>query len=161
MATADPETAISAHIASQPNGKRADMQRLDDLIRVLMPGCTLWFLDGRNSDGKTVTNPNIGYGTWTNRRADGTETPFYRVGLSANATGISLYIMGLADKTHLPRTYGGRLGKATVTGYCIRFKSLRDIDIALLQAAIRDGIDGPADPDTGWAATLSFGPTLR
>lgn len=48
--------------------------------------------------------------------------------------------MGLDDRTYLAKTWGGTLGKATVTGYCIKFKSLRDIDLAVLEAAIREGI---------------------
>ena len=33
------------------------------------------------------------------------------------------------------------IGKATVTGYCIKFKSLKDIKIDVLEAAIRFGFD--------------------
>ena len=33
-----------------------------------------------------------------------------------------------------------KLGKASVTGYCIKFSTLRNIDLAVLEAAIRDGI---------------------
>ena len=64
---------------------------------------------------------------------------FYRIGLSANKTGISVYILGLEDKTYLSVTYGKDLGKASVTGYCIRFKTLKDINIDVLEATIRFG----------------------
>jgi hypothetical protein len=60
--------------------------------------------------------------------------------LSANKTGISVYILGIKDKTYLARMYGKKLGKASVTGYCIRFKSLDDVKIDILEAAIRDGV---------------------
>jgi hypothetical protein len=33
------------------------------------------------------------------------------------------------------------MGKATVTGYCIRFKSIKDIDLDVLQAAMRYGFE--------------------
>jgi hypothetical protein len=33
-----------------------------------------------------------------------------------------------------------KLGKASVTGYCIKFKALKDIDIATLEAAMRGGL---------------------
>ena len=52
--------------------------------------------------------------------------------------------MGLDDKTYLAETYGSELGKASVTGYCIKFSSLRNIDLAVLEAAIRDGIARPS-----------------
>jgi hypothetical protein len=105
-----------------------------------MPDCRLWFLDGKGEDGRTVSNPNIGYGQLTTTYADGRTREFYQVGLSANTTGISVYIMGLDDKTYLAETYGGKLGKASVTGYCIKFSVLRNINLAVLEAAIRDGI---------------------
>ena len=69
--------------------------------------------------------------------------------MSGNKTGISVYILGLKDKKHLAKTYGKKLGKASVTGYCIRFKSLRDINIDTLEAAIRYGVgaqDEKAEP---------------
>ena len=101
---------------------------------------SLWFLDGKDEHGRTVSNPSIGYGLLTKTYADGQTRDFYQIGLSANTAGISVYIMGLDDRTYLANTWGGKLGKATVTGYCIRFRSLRDIDLAVLEAAIRDGI---------------------
>ena len=48
--------------------------------------------------------------------------------------------MGLGDKAYLPETYGSKIGKASVTGYCIKFKTLNDINIKVLEAAIRDGV---------------------
>jgi hypothetical protein len=59
--------------------------------------------------------------------------------LSANKTGISVYILGVKDKTYLAKTYGEKLGKASVTGYCIKFKTLKDINIDILEAAIKYG----------------------
>jgi len=106
-----------------------------------MPACKLWFLDGKNNEGKTVSNPNIGYGSHSMRYADGTTREFYQIGLSANKTGISVYIMGIEDKKYLAEAYGKELGKASVTGYCIRFKTLKDINIEILEAAIRFGFE--------------------
>jgi hypothetical protein len=71
--------------------------------------------------------------------ADGTHREFYRIGMSANKTGISVYILGFKDKEHLARTYGEKMGKASVTGYCVKFKALNNINIEVLEAAIRDG----------------------
>lgn len=130
---------IKAYIAGQPEPKRSDMQALHKVILEIMPACKLWFLDGKNSEGKTVSNPNIGYGAHTIKYADGKIREFYQIGLSANATGISVYIMGIEDKTYLAKTYGKKLGKASVSGYCIKFKTLQDIHIDILQAAIRYG----------------------
>jgi len=132
---------IKKYIISQPEPKRNEMQELNQLILQVLPKGKLWFLDGKNSEGKTVSNPNIGYGSHTIKYADGTTKEFYQIGLSANTTGISVYILGLEDKTHLAKTYGKNLGKASVTGYCIKFKTLKDINIDILATAIRYGVD--------------------
>ena len=131
---------IEAYIGDQPERKREEMQTLHQLILDASPTCALSFLDGKNSDGKIVSNPNIGYGRRDLKYADGSTKEFYRIGLSANTTGISVYVLGLEDKTYLSQTYGGKLGKASVTGYCIKFKTLKDIDVDVLEEAIRFGL---------------------
>lgn len=135
----DIKEQIKEYIASQPEQKRSDMQELHDITLKLLPKCKLWFLDGKNSENKVVSNPNIGYGLQTLKYADGKTKEFYQVGLSANTTGISVYIMGVDDKTYLSKTYGKKLGKASITGYCIKFKSLKDIDIDILKEVIQFG----------------------
>lgn len=128
---------ISNYLSGQPASKQADLQALHKLIRKEMPRCKLWFLDGKNSEGKVVSNPNIGYGSYTITYADGSKKEFYQVGLSANTSGISVYIMGLEDKSFLPSKYSKTIGKASVTGYCIRFKALKDIHQEVLKEIIR------------------------
>lgn len=137
---------IDNYISSQPDGKRADMQALHAHLLETLPGCTLWFLDGKDSTGKTVTNPNIGYGNYTMKYTDGSTRKFYQVGLSANTMGISVYIMGIKDKNYLPQTFGPQLGKASVTGYCIKFKKLADINLDVLADAIRYGAKATSEP---------------
>ena len=132
---------IDTYITSQPDPKRSDLQALHRLLLRVSPACQLWFTDGKNSEGKVVANPNIGYGVYTIQYADGTSREFYRVGLSANTTGISVYILGIKDKTYLATTYGKEIGKASVTGYFIKFKTLKDIHLDILEAAIRYGLE--------------------
>ena len=131
---------IQEYIASQPEPKRSDMQELHRITLQMLPECKLWFLDGKNSENKTVSNPNIGYGSYTIKYADGETKEFYQIGMSANTTGISVYVMGIKDKTYLAQTYGEKIGKASVSGYCIKFKSLKDINIDILKAAIKYGL---------------------
>jgi len=135
------EDEIAAYIGSQPQAKRHDLQTLHLLIRSLMPEGRLWFLDGRNEEGKTVSNPNIGYGECLMTYANGSTRPFYRIGLSANTVGIFVYVMGLKDKNYLKATYASTLGKATVTGYCIKFKKVSDLDLEVLKAVVQEGFN--------------------
>jgi hypothetical protein len=132
---------IKKYIASQPEPKRSDMQELHRLTLQVLPACKLWFFDGKNSNNQTISNPNIGYGFHRIKYANGTTKDFYQIGLSASKTGVSVYILGIKDKTYLAQTYGKKLGKASVTGYCIRFKTLKDINIDILEAAIRYGVE--------------------
>jgi hypothetical protein len=131
---------VEAYLASQPESKQADLRQLHANMLAEFPGCRLWFTDGTNADGKVVANPTIGYGAYTITYADGSSREFYRIGLSANTTGISVYVLGLDDKTYLARTYGASIGKASVANYCIKFKRLAVINADALQAAIRHGM---------------------
>ena len=135
------EDQIISYIESQSEIKKADMFTLHKLIMDIMPNCKLWFLDGKNEENKIVSNPNIGYGNYTIKYADGKTKQFYQVGISANTTGISVYLFGIDDKTYLAQTFGKKLGKANVTGYCIKFKTLKDINSDILEEAIRHVVD--------------------
>ncbi len=132
---------INTYLQSLPAQKRIDMQALHNLILQIKPACKLWFLDGKDESGKTVSNPSIGYGFQHLKYADGKTREFYQIGISANTTGITVYIMGIDDKNYLVQTYGKKLGKATVTSYCIKLKALKDINIRVIEDAIRFGFE--------------------
>ena len=132
---------IKKYIDSQAGEKRAEMEALHQRILRVLPKSKLWFIDGKDDKGKTVSNPSIGYGLQTIKHADGKTKEFYQVGISANTTGMSVYIIGLEDKKYLSETYGKTIGKASVTGYCIKFKTLKDLNIDTLEAAICDGAE--------------------
>ncbi|HEY3436706.1 MAG TPA: DUF1801 domain-containing protein [Actinotalea sp.] len=136
----DIDQRVEAYLAGQPEPKQADLRQIHARVLAEFPGCRLWFSDGTDEAGKVVANPSIGYGGYTIHYADGSSREFYRIGLSANTTGISVYVLGLDDKTYLARTYGPSIGKASVTGYCIKFKRLSVIDADVLQASIRHGM---------------------
>lgn len=131
---------IQKYISSQPAPKRADLEVLHQRILQAFPQCELWFFDGKDEKGKIVSNPQIGYGRRTLKYADGKTKAFYQIGVSANTTGVSVYIMGIDDKDHLRKTYSATIGKATVTGYCIKFKTLKEINLGILEAAMREGM---------------------
>lgn len=131
---------IQNYINSLPESKKYEMQELHKMILEIIPSEKLWFLDGKNEEGKIVSNPNIGYGIHIIKYANGSFKEFYQIGLSANTTGISVYIMGIEDKKSLAQKFGDRIGKATVSGYCIKFKTLKDINVEVLLEAVQYGI---------------------
>jgi hypothetical protein len=133
------QSLITQYINSQPEAKRSDMETIHQLVLKIKPKAKLWFLDGKDEKGKVVSNPSIGYGSYTIHYADGKTREFYQVGLSANTAGFSIYIMSIKDKKYLSDTYSNSIGKATITGYCIKFKKLSDIHTSVLAAAVKDG----------------------
>jgi hypothetical protein len=132
---------INNYISSINEPKQSELQKIHQQLLNEFPEKKLWFLDGRNEENKIVSNPNIGYGSYLIQYANGKSKEFYRIGLSANTEGISVYIMGLEDKNYLNQTYGKTIGKAKITGYCIKFKSLVNINLEVLFDAIRMGIN--------------------
>jgi len=73
-------TQISEYLAAQPERKRGDLQALHGMMLRLMPDCRLWFLDGKDESGRTVSNPSIGYGLLTMTHAKGRTREFYQIG---------------------------------------------------------------------------------
>lgn len=135
------KSRIKAYLESLDDVRRADMQALHKRILQLLPTAKLWFLDGKDDKGKVVSNPSIGYGQYTIKYKDGSSKEFYQIGMSANTTGISVYIMGLEDKKYLPQHFGTSIGKASVTGYCIKFRMLKEINMNVLEEAIKYGVE--------------------
>lgn len=128
---------IKLHISAQPELRKIELMTLHQQILKWNPGCKLWFLNGKDNNGKVVSNPNMGYGSCILKRSSGNGREFYQVGLSANTTGISVYFMGIDDKNFLKNNFGSNIGKASVSGYCIKFKSLSDINMEVLREAIQ------------------------
>lgn len=134
-------SSIQQYLASLPKTKGLDLEKLHQHLLRLMPNCQLWFLEGKDEKGKVISNPNIGYGEMIMPLAGGKSRKFYQIGISANTGGISVYIMGIRDKNFLSDRFAKTLGKAKITGYCIKFKKLSDIDLDTLSEAIKSGLN--------------------
>ena len=134
------EGQILHFISLQENAKQQDLLALHELMRSILPTGKLWMEDGKNQNGKVVTNPTIGYGQQTMLLAKGKSREMFQIGISANSSGISIYLIGVRNKLNLAQQFGLKLGKAKVSGYCIKFKQLSDLDLSVLEEAIRLGI---------------------
>lgn len=131
---------IHHFISQQESAKQRDLLQLHELMLAILPTGKLWMEDGKNEAGKVVTNPTIGYGNQTLLLAKGKSREMFQIGISANTSGISIYLIGIRNKLDLAQQFGAKMGKAKVTGYCIKFKQLADIEISVLKEAIRLGI---------------------
>lgn len=128
---------ISHHLATLSLEKSADLSRLYQLILDEMKGEELLFFDGKNEQGKVIANPTIGLGQCRLTYSDGSFQNTFRLGISANNTGLSIHILGLKDKKFLVDFLGTRLGKAKITGYAIRFGKMKDLDEVVLRGLVR------------------------
>jgi hypothetical protein len=137
----DPNIQIKTFISSQIPSKQQDLLLLNELLLQLMPEAKRTFFDGLNEEGKVVANPTIGYGERTLYYVDGSSKDSFRIGVSANKTGISIYLIGLEDHDYLKKHFADKMGKASVTAYCIRFKSLKDLDLNVLKEVLTYGAD--------------------
>ncbi len=131
---------IEQFISQQAESKQQDLLTLHKLMSNILPTGKLWMEDGKNEEGKVVSNPTIGYGQQTMLLAKGKSREMFQIGISANTSGISIYLIGIRNKLDLAQEFGSKLGKAKITGYCIKFKQLADLDLSVLDEAIRLGI---------------------
>ena len=133
------KSQIQTHFAQLEVDKSKELKQLHNLIVSLNPTCKLWFDNGINDEGKVVTNPTIGYGVQTLRYAKGDTREFFQIGICATSTGISLYLIGIKDKNILKQTFAPSIGKAKITGYCLKYKSLSELNSDTLAKLIQFG----------------------
>ena len=136
----DIKSQIEQFISQQAESKQQDLLTLHELMSNILPTGKLWMEDGKNEEGKVVANPTIGYGQQIMLLAKGKSREMFQIGISANTSGISIYLIGIRNKLDLEKQFGSKLGKAKITGYCIKFKQLADLDLSVLEEAIRLGI---------------------
>lgn len=103
--------------------KRSELLQLHNLISKSMPNQEQWIVSGI-----------LGFGKFHYKgKSKGCEGEWFRVGLAANKTGMSIY-MCVGDKDgYLPEQAKERIGKATVGRSCIRFKKLSDINLPVVE----------------------------
>jgi len=135
----DVQRQIQAHFAQLKVDKSKELQQLHNLIVSLNPQCKLCFDNGINEEGKVVTNPTIGYGLQTLEYAKGNTREFFQIGICATTSGISIYLIGIKDKNFLKESFTSSTGKAIITGYCVKYKRLSELNPDVLVKLIQFG----------------------
>ena len=138
-------TQINTFIDSLSEETAADLRALHALMLQWIPNGKLWFDNGLNADNKVVTNPTIGYGSYPHTFANNTTKELFQIGISATKSGISVYVMGIRKKLNIAQAFGEKLGKAKVSGYCISFKKLEDLNLNALEEVVRVGVEVSRD----------------
>ncbi|MBX3221138.1 MAG: DUF1801 domain-containing protein [Labilithrix sp.] len=130
------------YITATPEPKRSELRELHRLIQRVAPSFEPY-----------TAGTMIGYGRYRYRYESGREGESCRIGLAANASGISVYVTCVHEGRWLAETWKDRLGKANVGKSCIRFKRLADIDVAALASVLKiaRGLRAPGEITAGTA----------
>ena len=103
------------------------VETIHALIQKIVPKFTPHILSGM-----------IGYGTYHYRYASGKEGDWSLIALASQKNYISVYICSVEKNgTYVAEAYNEALPKASIGKSCIRFKSLKDIDLAVLTEIIK------------------------
>ena len=108
--------------------RRAEVESIHRLIRKTVPK-----LDPHIRAGM------IGYGSFHYKYASGREGDWCAVALASQKNYISVYICATSDGKYVAEKYARELGKVSVGKSCIRFKSVADVNLGVMQKALRDG----------------------
>lgn len=114
------------YISAIPEPRRQEVAALHDLIQKTTPSLTPHILSGM-----------IGYGTYRYRYASGREGDWSLIALANQKNYISLYICSIENGKYIAEEYKDKLPKASIGKSCIRFKTLKDIDLTLLTGIIK------------------------
>lgn len=114
------------YIAGVSEPRKQDVAQLHELIQKTVPALKPHIMSGM-----------IGYGTYHFRYASGKEGDWSLICLANQKNYISLYICSIEDGTYIAEQYKDKLPKASIGKSCIRFKSLKDVDIAMLTEIIK------------------------
>lgn len=83
----------------------------------------------------------IGFAPFHYKYASGREGDWTIIGLASQKNYISVYICAAKGKEYLAEKNKERLGKVSVGRSCIRFKKADDVNLDVLRAIIKEGVD--------------------
>lgn len=107
--------------------RRAEMKKLDALIRKTVPGMKPFMISGMVAYGKVhYVSPRSGKGV-----------DWGVILISSRAQYISLYICATDGEKYLAEDFKKQLPKASIGKSCIRFKKLEDVDTAVIATILK------------------------
>lgn len=110
--------------------RKSDIQFLDELIKKILPHLE-----------RKMWGSIVGYGSYHYKYKSGREGDWFIVGLASQKNYISLYVCAVKNGKYVAETYKDKLPKASIGKSCIRFKSLKDIDLDILKKVIKEGVE--------------------
>ncbi len=120
--------------------QHSEITQLHELIVSLLPNGKLHVESGVSDNGKIIHNPTLCYGELDLPLSGGKTRRTFQIGLTSNATGLSVHVMGLRNKCSLKELMGPNIGKASITGYCLRFKTIKSVSLEALSTGLTKAI---------------------
>ncbi len=115
------------YIGSLPEQRKADIKKLDALIRKTVPKLKPFFLINM-----------LAYGPFHYKSKSGREGDWCVIGLGNQKNYISLYVCVSDGKQYLAEKFKKELPKASIGRSCIRFKKLEDLDLKVIQKILKE-----------------------
>lgn len=123
-----PTSAVTPeeYIKMIPEPRQHDVKVIHALIQKTVPTLMPHILSGM-----------IGYGTYHYKYASGREGDWSLIALASQKNYISIYVCSVQNGNYIPEEYKNKLPKASIGKSCIRFKSVEDIDLAIVAEIIK------------------------
>ena len=119
-------TTPEEYLATLPEPRRQEMEEIHGFIQKTVPTLTPHILSGM-----------IGYGTYHYRYASGKEGDWSLIALASQKNYISVYVCSVESGKYIAEEYKDKLPKASIGKSCIRFKSIKDIDLTILAEILK------------------------
>ncbi|SEI98621.1 DUF1801 domain-containing protein [Demequina mangrovi] len=125
---------VDAFLAASP--RAALLIAVDAALVAGMPGVsrTLW----RGVFWGGTEQAIVGYGDISQPRPRGEAVDWFLIGLAEQARHVSLYVNAVADGAYLAHRYADRLGKVKVGAAAVTFRTLEDVDLAVVTEMARE-----------------------
>lgn len=115
-----------AYFAALPKERREQMLFLDKLIRKTAPKL------------KAAFSYNMpGYGAFPYKNYKGEKITWPTIALASQKNYISIYVCAVHNGKYIAETHKKELGNVSVGKSCIRFKSIKDLNLEKLKKVIK------------------------
>ena len=118
--------AVDDYIQDLPDDRRDMVRAVHERVRAAVPDLEVRMWDRF-----------IGYRAYHYRYASGREGDWFPIGLANNKRYVSLYLCAVDEDGYLAEANADRLGKVDVGKSCIRFKTLDDLNLDVVDELCR------------------------
>lgn len=124
---------LDSYLTFDP-ARKADLQKLDKLIRASAPGLKRYFHKGTPAGEPGMRFKMLGYGKSHYRATSGQRVEWPVVGVALQKNYISVYLSVTRDGAPVVKPYAGRLGECRMARNNFSFVKFDDLNVANVSA---------------------------